>query len=38
MPFEEHVFKTHLDKTKNCNMELPKEGEKLACCNSKNLL
>jgi hypothetical protein len=30
IPFEEHLFKTHYDTTNNCNISLPKEGDKMA--------
>jgi hypothetical protein len=38
IPFEEHLFKTHYDTKKNCNISLPKEGDKMAFLNYKNLL
>ena len=38
IPFGEHLFKTHYDTKNNCNIELPKEGDKMAFSSYKNLL
>ena len=35
---EEHLFKTHFDTQNTCNIELPKEGDKMALCVYQNLL